>query len=41
MQELEEDKLNLPKNGKNSVAGHIQQYGDKSTRLRNLLNKWD
>lgn len=39
--ELKQDKLNLPPTGPMSVAGHQQQFQDKQTQLRNLLNDYD
>jgi len=39
--ELKEDIHQLPKTGKQSVVGHIQQMHGKQARLRKLLNEFN
>ncbi len=38
---MEEDKWNLPLTGPMSIGGHQQQFRDKQTNLRKLLNEFD
>ena len=39
--ELQRDPLGLPPTGPMSIAGHQQQFQNKQTQLRNLLNDYD
>ncbi len=39
--ELRENKLRLPMYGKNSIAGHRQQFTGKQRSLRKQLNDWN
>ena len=39
--DLIQDKLNLPLTGPMSIAGHQQQFRDKQTQLRNLLDDYN
>ena len=38
---LVQNKLNLPPTGPMSIAGHQQQFRNKQTNLRSMLNQWN